>query len=31
MKKSQLRSLIKEEIKKTLNEGAVTKAIKPAL
>jgi uncharacterized FlaG/YvyC family protein len=31
MTKSQLRSLIQEEIKKTLNEGAVTKAIKPAL
>lgn len=31
MTKQELRSLIKEEIKKTLNEGAVTKAIKPEL
>lgn len=31
MKTSELRSLIREEIKKTLNEGAILNAIKPGL
>lgn len=31
MKKSQLQQIIKEEIRKTLNEGAILKAIKPNL
>ena len=31
MNKIQLRSLIKEELKKTLNEGFITNAINPGL
>jgi hypothetical protein len=31
MKKSELQQIIREEISKTLNEGAILKAIKPAL
>ena len=31
MKKSELRQIIREEISKTLNEGAILKAITPAL
>lgn len=31
MKVSQLRKLIREEAKKALNEGAITKAITPSL
>ena len=30
MKKSELQQIIREEISKTLNEGAILKAIKPA-
>ena len=31
MKQSELKQIIREEISKTLNEGAILKAIKPAL
>lgn len=31
MKKSQLQSIIREEVKKTLHEGALLKAINPGL
>jgi len=31
MKKSELQQIIREEVKKTLREGAITKAIRPSL
>ena len=31
MKKSELQQIIREEVRKTLNEGAILKAITPAL